>query len=227
MFAIDLLKGQGRPARTKPQGVAIFVATFAVPILVAILMAGYYYRNKVVIAVYKQDVAGYITLTDRLADSLKLKESQEKEKSAINGCLVDAANSIGRHTQWSPVLVAIVENLPDSVIINSMEVRQSSITRKAVVKAGLGKDSLGKDSKDSKDKQADKSMMVKTLKLRVSGNPGYDCDSEIKTFRDRLRASKVLGPKLEDVVIASQGHGTMDGREVVAYDIDCIFKPGS
>ena len=219
MFAIDLLKGQGRPARTKPQGVAIFVATFAVPILVAILMAGYYYRNKVVISVYKQDVAGYITLTDRLADALKLKESREKEKSAINGCLVDVADSIGRHTQWSPVLVAIVENLPDSVIINSLEVRQSSITRKSVVKAGLGK--------DNKDKQADKSVMVKTLKLRVSGNPGYDCDSEIKTFRDRLRASKVLGPKLEDVVIASQGHDTMDGREVVAYDIDCIFKPGS
>jgi hypothetical protein len=219
MFAIDLLKGQGRPARTKPQGVAIFVATFAVPILVAILMAGYYYRNKVVIAVYKQDVAGYVTLTDRLADALKLKEAQEKEKSAINGCLVDAAASIGRHTQWSPVLVAIVENLPDSVIINSLEVKQSSITLKSVVKAGLGK--------DNKDKQADKSVMVKTLKLRVSGNPGYDCDSEIKTFRDRLRASNVLGPKLEDVVIASQGHDTMDGREVVAYDIDCIFKPGS
>jgi hypothetical protein len=221
MFAIDLLKGQGRPARTKPQGVAIFVATFAVPILVAILMAGYYYRNKVVISVYKQDVAGYVTLTDRLADALKLKESREKEKSAINGCMVDVASSIGRHTQWSPVLVAIVENLPESVIINSLEVKQSSITRKAVVKAGLGK-----DNKD-KDKQADKSVMIKTLKLRVSGNPGYDCDNEIKTFRDRLRASKVLGPKLEDVVIASQGQDTMDGREVVAYDIDCIFKPGS
>ena len=58
MFAIDLLKGQGRPARTKPQGVAIFVATFTVPILVAILMVGYYYRNKVVISIHKQSIAG-------------------------------------------------------------------------------------------------------------------------------------------------------------------------
>ena len=219
MFAIDLLKGQGRPARTKPQGVAIFVATFAVPILIAILIAGYYYRNKVIISVYKQDVAGYVTQTERLAEALKLKEAREKEKSAINGCLTDVAGSIGRHTQWSPVLVAIVQNLPDSVVMNSMEVRQSSIIRKAVVKASL--------EKDNKDKQADISVAVRTLKLRVSGNPGYDCDSEIKAFRDRLRASKVLGPKLEDVVIVSQGHDTLDGREVVAYDIDCIFKPGS
>jgi Tfp pilus assembly protein PilN len=219
MFAIDLLKGQGRPARTKPQGVAIFVATFTVPMLIAILMAGYYYRNKVVISVHKQNIAGYVTQTERLADALKLKGALEKDKSAISGCLADVANSIGRHTQWSPVLVAIVQNLPESVVLNSLEVRQSSIKRKSVVKAGLGK--------DNKDKEVDTSVTVRTLKLRVSGNPSYDCDSEIKAFRDRLRASNVLGSKLEDVVIASQGHDTLDGREVVAYDIDCIFKPGS
>ncbi len=218
MFAIDLLKGQGRPARTRPQGVAIFVATFAVPMLVAILIAGYYYRNKVTISIHKQNVASYVTQTERLADALKLKEAWEKDKSAINGCLMEVAGSIGRHTQWSPVLVAIVQNLPDSVVMNSLEVRQSSIKRKSVVKAGL--------EKDNKDKQADTSVAVRTLKLRVSGNPSYDCDREIKAFRDRLRASNVLGPKLEDVIIASQGHDTLDGREVVAYDIDCIFKPG-
>jgi hypothetical protein len=219
MFAIDLLKGQGRPARTKPQGVAIFVATFAVPMLVAILMAGYYYRNKVVISVYKQNLAGYVTQTERLADALKLKGAWEKEKSAISGCLADVAGSIGRHTQWSPVLVAIVQNLPDSVVMNSLEVRQSLIKQKPVAKAGL--------EKDNKDKQADISVAVRTLRLRVSGNPSYDCDHEIKAFRERLLASNVLGPKLEDVVIVSQGHDTQDGREVVAYDIDCIFKPGS
>jgi Tfp pilus assembly protein PilN len=218
MFAIDLLKGQGRPARTKPQGVAIFVATFTVPMLVAILIAGYYYRNKVTISIQKQNIAGYVTQTERLTDSLKLREAWEKDKSAISGCLADVADSIGRHTQWSPVLVAIVQNLPESVVMNSLEVRQSSVKRKSVVKAGL--------EKDNKDKQADTSVAVRTLKLRVSGNPSYDCDREIKAFRDRLRASKALGPKLEDVVIASQGHDTLDGREVVAYDIDCIFKPG-
>ena len=217
MFAIDLLKGQGRPARTKPQGVAIFVATFAVPMLVAILIVGYYYRNKVVISIRKQNIAGYVTQTERLADALKLRGAWEKDKSAISGCLADVANSIGRHTQWSPVLVAIVQNLPDSVVMNSLEVRQSLIKQKPVVKAGMEKD----------NKQADASVTVRTLKLRVSGNPSYDCDREVKAFRERLRASDVLGPKLEDVVIASQGRDTLDGREVVAYDIDCIFKPGS
>ena len=59
MFTIDLLKGQGLPVRTKPQGVAIFVATFAVPVLAAILMVGYYVRNGVIISIQKQNIANF------------------------------------------------------------------------------------------------------------------------------------------------------------------------
>ncbi len=81
MFTIDLLKGQGRPVRTRPKGIAIFVATFVVPMLVAILMASYYYSNKVVISIHKQNIANYTTQIERLADALKLKESWERDKS--------------------------------------------------------------------------------------------------------------------------------------------------
>ena len=69
-------------------------------------------------------------------------------------------------------------------------------------------------------------MVVRTLKLKVCGVANSDFDHEVQAFRDRLRASKGIGSKLEDVVIASQGNETLDGREVVSYDIDCIFKPG-
>lgn len=107
-----------------------------------------------------------------------------------------------------------MENLPDSIVLTALEVRQQSVKRKAAIKGGS-------------DQKTDTSIPVKVLKMRVSGNPSYDCDLEIRKFRDRLRASKVLGPKLEDVVIVSQGHDTLDGRDVVAYDIECVFKAGS
>jgi Tfp pilus assembly protein PilN len=213
MFTIDLLKGQNLPVRTKPQGVAIFAATFAVPVLVAMLMAGFYVRNEVIISVQKQNIAGFETQTQRLAEALKLRESFEKEKATVNSCLADVANSIHRHIQWSPILVALVENLPDSVVLTSLEVKRQSVKRNVAVKG----DSNKKD---------ETSVSVKTLKMRVSGEATSNCDLEVKTFRDRLRASKFLGPKLEDIVIASQGHDTLDGRDVVTYDIDFIFKPG-
>jgi Tfp pilus assembly protein PilN len=210
MFTIDLLKGQGRPVRTKPQGVALFVATFAVPILVAMLMAGYYTHNNVIISVQKQEINNYEGQTARFAGALKFKESCEREEAAINNCLTDIASTIQKHTQWSSVLAAVVENLPDTVVLNGLDVKKSSVKKKSA----------------APDKKGDVSVTVRTLKMRVSGSPSSNCDLDVRTFRDRLKASKYLGPRLEDVVIAAQGHDTLDGKDVVAYDIDCIFKPG-
>jgi Tfp pilus assembly protein PilN len=212
MFTIDLLKGQGRPARTKPQGVALFVATFTVPMLVAFIMVGYYARNSIVVTVLKQKVNGLDMQIQRLKDALTLKESFEKEKTAVNNCLADVAASIHKHTQWSPVLISLVENLPDSVILNSLEVKRSSVKRRTPATG------------DSKKKLAESNVTVNTLKMRVSGNPSTNCDLEVKAFRERLKNSKELGPKLEDVIIAAQGHDILDDRDVIAYDIDCIFK---
>ena len=223
MFTIDLLKGQGRPVRTRPKGILIFVATFAVPMLVAMLMAGFYYNNKVVISIHKQNIASCTTQIERLTDAVKLKESWEKDKANLNGCVADVANSIGRHTQWSPILVSLVENLPESVVLSSLEVKQTTIKKKVAANAGMA--GL-KDKKDNKKVDTSTNMTVRTLRMRLYGNTNSDFDREIKSFRDRLLASNAIGTKLEDVVIASQTNETMDGRDVIAYDIDCIFKSG-
>jgi Tfp pilus assembly protein PilN len=215
MFTIDLLKGQGRPVRTKPQGVAIFVATFAIPAVVALVLAGYYTRTSVVISVQKQNINSLDLQIKRLSDAIKYKTGCEKEKASIANCITDVASSIQRHTQWSGTLMSLLENLPDSVIISSIEI-QYTYTKK---KAAAG-------SAEKTDKKKDSSVIVRVLKIKVSGNPSYNCDLEVRAFRDRLKASKELGPKLEDVIIASQGHENYDGRDVVTYDIECIFKPG-
>ena len=220
MFTIDLLKGQGRPIRTKPKGIAIVVATFVVPILGAILMASYYYNNKVVISINKQNIANYTTQIERLADTLKLKESWDRDKANLSNCLSEVASSIRTHTQWSPIIVSLVQNLPDSAVLNGLEVRQTSINKKAA--AGVSAIA----EKDKKAKTDDTSVIVRTLRMRLCGNPHSNFDREIKAFRDRLLASNVMGTKLEDVVIAAQTNETMEGRDVISYDIDCIFKPG-
>jgi hypothetical protein len=217
MFTIDLLKGQGRPVRTRPKGVAIFVATFAVPMLIVMLLAGYYYNNKVVISINKQNIANYTTQIDRLADAIKLKNSWEKDKTNLNNCLTDVSNTIGKHPQWSPILVSLVQNIPDSVVLNGLEVKQAIVKKKAAAVSATA---------DNKDKPADTSVNVRTLRMRLCGNPSPDLDHEIKAFRDRLLASNAIGTKLEDVVIASQTNDTVEGRNVTSYDIDCIFKPG-
>ncbi len=212
MYQIDLLKGQGLPVKTKPQHVVIIVMAFAVPIIAAIFMVTGYAKNKVVISILNQNIKTVEQQIQKYDYALKYTEAYENEKAAINACIADVSASIGRHIQWSPILVVLVENLPDSVVLTSLDIKQYSVKRKV-------------PAKDNPEKMIDVSVPARTLKMRVSGSPNYDCDSEVKQFRERMKASKVIGPKLEDIVIASQGRDTLDGYDVVTYDIECIFKP--
>jgi Tfp pilus assembly protein PilN len=212
MFTIDLLKGQGIPAKSRPEGIAIAAATLAVPVIIAIVMFGLYLRNKIIISVQKQAIANYETKIGGLSDAVELQKSFENEKNAISGCLSEVSASLGRHTQWSPVLATLVKNMPDSVVMTELEVKQSSVKRKV-------------PKKDDPEKMIDISVPVRTLRIKVCGSPQSDCDKAVRDFRERLRSSTLLGPKLENIRV-SQRLGTLESREVVSYQIECIFKPG-
>jgi len=212
MFTIDLLKGQGLPAKSRPESIAIAAATLAVPVIIAIVMFGLYLRNKIIISVQKQAIANYETKIGGLSDAVELQKSFENEKNAISGCLSEASASLGRHTQWSPVLATLVKNMPDSVVLTELEVKQTSVKRKV-------------PKKDDPKKMIDISVPVRTLRINVCGSPQSDCDKAVRDFRERLRSSTLLGPKLENIRV-SQRFGTLESRDVVSYQIECIFKPG-
>ena len=212
MFTIDLLKGQGVPAKSRPEGIAIAAAALAVPIIIAIVMFGLYLRNKIIISIQKQTIVNYETKIDELSDAVELQKSFENEKNAISSCLSEISTSLDRHTQWSPVLTALVKNMPDSVVLTDLEVKQSSVKRKV-------------PKKDDPKKMIDISVPVRTLRINVCGSPQSNCDKAVRDFRDRLRSSALLGPKLENIRV-SQRFGTLESRDVVSYQIECIFKPG-
>jgi hypothetical protein len=211
MFTIDLLKGQCIPMKSGPWGVAIAVMAFIVPILVATAMLGFYTSNRIVIKVVKQEIVSYENNIKTLSDAVKLQESFEKEKNNINSCLSEALSSVGRHTQWSPVLATVVENMPDSMVLTRLEVKQHSVNKKV-------------PQKDDPNKMIDVSVPASTLQMSVSGKSQANNDKAVKDFKDRLRLSALLAPKIKDIVI-SQKTDTFEGQEVVSYDIDCIFKP--
>ena len=212
MFTIDLLKGQGIPAKSRPESIAIVAATLAVPVIIAIVMFGLYLRNKITISIQKQEIANYETRIDELSDAVELQKSFENEKNAIGSCLSEVSTFIGRHTQWSPVLATLVKNMPDSVVLTGLEVKQSSVKRKV-------------PKKNDPKKMINISVPVRTLQINVCGSPQSDCDKAVRDFRERLRSSTLLGPKLENIRV-SQRLGTLESRDVVSYQIECIFKPG-
>ncbi len=211
MFTIDLLKGQGIPPKSRPEGIAVGAIVFAVPVIVAIVIAGVYMTDNISLSTQKRELADYEKRVDKLSDALELKRAFEKQRATINEVLSEVSSSIDRHMQWSDVLVDIVENMPESMILAELEAKQNMVRRR-----------VAKDG-DAETK-VDVMVPLRTLSITVSGKSEYDCDRAVRDFSDRLRISKVLGPKLEDIRVSKSNLGRRKQRNFVSYQIDCVFK---
>ncbi len=210
MFTIDLLKGQGIPMKSSPGGIAIAGVTVAVPMTIAIIMFGFYLNNRTYVSIKEREIVRCQAEIDKLSDAVELQNSLEKKKIVYGNCLSEVKSSIGKYIQWSPVLVTIVENMPDSVMLTALEVKQNSVRKKV-------------PKKDNPQEMIEKTFPVKILQMSVSGSPGYDCDKVVRDFRNHLRSSAFLGPKLENIGV-SQESEMLEGRDVASYEIECVFK---
>ena len=212
MFTIDLLKGHGIPLRSGPGGVAIAAVTVAIPIIGAMAMFGLYLHNRIIVSVQQREIVRWEAKIAKLSDAVELQESLEKEKVVYADYLSEVKSSIDRYTQWSPVLATLVENMPNSVVLTDLEVRQHFVKREV-------------PQKDNPEKMIDIDVPARTLRMSVRGRPQYNCDKAVRDFQDRLRSSDFLGPRLENITV-SQESDTLEGREIVSYEINCVFKAG-
>jgi Tfp pilus assembly protein PilN len=213
MFTIDLLKGQAIPLKSKPGSLAIIVISLAIPVTVAAGMLSFYQRNKIVVSVKEQEIAKCQAEIEKLSDAIELKRALEKKKTDYSSCLSEVKSSIKRYTQWSPVLTTIMENIPESVTLSSLSVEHNSVKKKV-------------PKEDNPQKMVEVDVLVRTLRLSVVGNNQDNNDEAVRDFRDRLRDSEFLGPRLENIGV-SQKSETRNGRDIVSYEISCVLKAGS
>lgn len=212
MFTIDLLKGKGIPAKSRPRNIAVAVVAVVVPVIILITMLGYFLHNRIIISIKQNTIANYETKISGLSDAIKQQKSFEEEKSTYSNCLSEVSSSLDGHTQWSPVLVTLVKNMPESVILTALDVKQRSTKIKV-------------PQKNDPAKMIDTSVPVRILQMTVAGKPESNCDDAIRDFSEILRSSSLLGPRLENIRI-SQALSKLKDEDVVSYQIDCIFKPG-
>jgi len=212
MFTIDLLNGQGIPPKATPGGLAIIVITAVLPIALAIGMFVMYQNNADTLSAREEEIAKYETEISKYSNDVKMKNALEKEKQAYTKYLSEVKSSLDKHTQWSPVLTTLMEKIPDSVILTSLEIEHDSV-RKSVPK------------KDDPKKKIEIDVPVRILKLGVAGGEPGNSDQAVQDFMGSLLASDTLGPKLEKIG-HSQESRVVDGDDVISYEISCFFKPG-
>lgn len=213
MHTIDLLRGQGIPAKATPGSAAILVITVAVPFVVAIWMLDWYLQNITIISIDRQAIAKEQATIDKLAPAVELKESLEKKRGLIGKRLSEVSSCIGGYIQWSPVLVTLVKDMPGKMVMSELSAESKSIRK-----------TVPKDNDPNRPVKVTYSQ--RTLALDITGNLPGNYDQIVKDYRNRLKSSDMLAPKLKDIIVSQKPGGSGDDK-TVSYTMDFIFESGS
>ena len=198
MFTIDLLKGRGIPARSRPEDIVAAAVAMAMPVVVTILLFGFFISNKVMISIRQQELANCTRQADGLTEAVALQSSFKAERAQIASCMTEAATAITRHMQWSNILVALVKNMPDPLVLTRLSVSERSARIKVA------------DQKDP-NRKVDIFVPTRTLNVSLGGSSESASDRAVRDFRDRLRLAKAMAHKIEDIPVSHEV-GTEDGR---------------
>jgi hypothetical protein len=209
MLTIDLLKGQGIPTRSNPEKIALMAITVIVPVIIAITLLSFVWRNKVIISIEKQNITNCEKAISKLSQAQMLLEKSQKEKKYRDDCLLEVGKSIEKYHQWTPALIEIVKLMPDSIILSGIDIKQSNIKKMVPNKQG------GPD--------VEVSIPTTKMKISVTEKSSSARGQTIREFQDQIRSSSVFGPLLDNISV-SQGIDSFRGRDVVSYQIECPFK---
>jgi hypothetical protein len=213
MHTIDLLKGQGIPAKTTLGSAAMVIVMVAVPILAAAGMVDRYLQNKTDIEIKQQQIAVEQATVEKFADAMKFKESLEKQQNAIDSELSEVSSCLGNFVQWSPVLETLARYMPSQMVMSGL--RAESTSERRPIK-----------SQSNPNRRVNITISRRMLVLDISGSELRDYGEVVQSYANRLKSSQVLGPKLEDIEV-SQKPGTAGDLKTVSYTMNLMFKSGS
>ena len=211
MYTIDLLKGEGVPIRSRPGGIAFACLLVVGPFLAGVGGLSVYLDGQVVIAIRNQQVSRLTAVTDTLSAAVQKKETLEQEKAQAAAVLSDVQAALARHTQWSPILACLTENLSDTLVLTKLETRLSTVRQKV-------------PAKDDPAKKVEASLPVRELKVCVCGRDKESSSEAVRKLQESLRSSAALRARL-DTITVSQNTTALDRQEAVLYELNCVFKP--
>ena len=213
MHTIDLLRGQGIPAKTTLGSAGMIMVIIAVPILAAFGMVVRYKQIGIDIGIKQQVIANEQATIEKYADAVKFKESLEKEQKAINSKLSEVSSCLDKHIQWSPVLETLARYLPAKMIMNGLKAESTNERRRVA------------SAKDP-NRMENVTVLKRKLVLDISGSERRDYGSEVENYSKRLKSSPALKAKLENIEF-SQKPGSAGDINTVSYTMNLMFKSGS
>ena len=213
MHTIDLLKGQGIPAKTTLASIAMIIVMVVIPILAAAGMVDRYLQNETDIGIKQQGIAMEQATIEEYADAVKFKESVEKEQKAIGSKLSEVSSCLGKYIQWSPVLETLASYMPAQMVMSGLRAESTSERQRVA-------------SENDPKRMVNVTVSKRMLVIDISGSELRDYGDVVQRYASHLKSSPVLGPKLENIEV-SQKPGTAGDLKTVSYTMNLKFKSGS
>jgi hypothetical protein len=209
MFKIDLLKGQGIPARSRPESIAVAAISIAVPVIAAAFMFTSFYVNNINISSVKREIdkVKKELSAGNISEVLGQQKVLEQQKRDLSDSLSEVSTVINGQTQWSTLLWAITKNIPSSVTLRSAYVTKGSVK-------------VNKPNPAEKDKIIEITVPVRILHLSLASSDQRNFDRDIKDYRDKLLADPNVGPRVDSKKITvAQESDKSNNKDIVTYVI--------
>ncbi|MBN1125856.1 MAG: hypothetical protein JXA82_12675 [Sedimentisphaerales bacterium] len=211
MFTIDLLKGSGVPLHSNPLRTAMRSIPFMIPLFLIVALTSQYLHNNTLLAVGRSNLENMQMQILRCRDDMTAYEQYMQQITQTRNRLREVAGAIDRHIQWSDVIRALSENLPDRIAIQQLDLKRSASRKKV-------------SDKDNPEKLLTQTIINRTLLIWVYGPQSTQTDRAVQEFLQKLQSSSVLLPMIEDIRISSRYEEEIDETVVAVYEIECLFK---
>ena len=211
MYTIDLLNGQGIPIRSRPWGIAFWCIVIGVPVILGIGIIVHILDNRVALSIQRKQLERLEASIDPLSEKLRKREALEANQTQMRILIEDIRTELLTHTQWSPVLSALVENLSDALVLTHLE-------------GNLEQERRLMPAPDDPLKQIEREVYVPGLKIGVSGIHGSVSYEVVRELQNKLRYSERVGSRLDQITISQQSQN-LQGQEVVSYELNCQLHP--
>jgi len=211
MHTIDLLRGEGVPAKATAGTMTIVIVTVVVPLLIGVVLVDRYLNNRELIAIQQEAIAHNQATIDGLAGDVATKEAKIEEQAVITSKLKEVATCVDDYIQWTPVLLALVRNLPTDMIVSRVTA-SSRVEKKRV------------PSPTDPNNTININITNRSLDVDVTGTEQKDYGRKVQEYTEKLKKSDELKDILKDVGI-SQKRGSSADYETATWTMNLIFKP--
>ena len=211
MYTIDLLKSSGLPAKSSINNAIAVGLLFSIPVIIFIMMTGAYAQSKILITSHTQTLDNYQNRFAGLKYYLAQEELVQERYQAINSCLDEVDDLLDQNMQWSGILSLIERSLPQSLIIDRMEVKIKN-SKKSV------------PQRSDREKTINIPVYDRSLSIQLHCGSRTNSDSAVKKFQNDLVQAALAKTLIGDVAISSRKPSMINGINVTSYELNCTFR---